>query len=81
MDAWMTWFGGLGASIVDPGAPFGPSRSVASDGSDSEGGISALTGYSIVSADSLDDAVAKARTCPVLAAGGSVEVYESMPVG
>jgi hypothetical protein len=35
---------------------------------------------SIVEADSLDAAVAQAKGCPVLAAGGSVEVYETIPM-
>ena len=38
MDAWFAWFGELGEAIVDPGAPFGPSATVSSDGSSSEGG-------------------------------------------
>jgi hypothetical protein len=33
-----------------------------------------------VSADSLSDAAAKAKGCPVLAGGGSVEVYEAIPM-
>jgi hypothetical protein len=36
----------------------------------------ALTGYSIVSADSLDAAVELAKGCPVLGIGGAVDVYE-----
>jgi hypothetical protein len=47
----------------------------------SDGGVSALTGYTILSADSLADAVDKAKGCPVLTSGGSVDVYEAMPMG
>jgi hypothetical protein len=73
MQAWMTWLGGLGASVVDQGAPFGASGSVGN------GGPSGLTGYSIVTASSLDDAVSKANGCPILeSADGSVEVYETL---
>jgi hypothetical protein len=35
-------------------------------------------GYSIVAAASLEDATAKAAGCPVLQAGGTVEIYEGM---
>jgi hypothetical protein len=38
-----------------------------------------LTGYSILAADSLDAAAALAKGCPLLAAGGSIEVYEVVP--
>jgi hypothetical protein len=81
MEAWMNWFGTLGESVVDGGAPFGPSSTIASNGSVKDGGASALTGYSVISASSLADALDKAKGCPVLTSGGSVDVYESMPVG
>ena len=71
MEAWGGWFGGLGDSVVDMGNQFGPSQGVG-------GGTSSLTGYSIVSADSLADAVSKAGGCPILGSGGSVEVYETV---
>ncbi|MGD0452498.1 MAG: hypothetical protein ABSB69_02775 [Solirubrobacteraceae bacterium] len=80
MAAWGSWFGTLGAAIVDPGNPFGPSATIANGGSVSEGAPSALTGYSVLSADSLAAASELAKGCPVLTAGGSVEVYETFPV-
>jgi len=42
------------------------------------GGSRGLTGYSIVSADSLDSAVELAKGCPVLEIGGAVDVYEAI---
>jgi len=81
MEAWMNWFGSLGAAVVDPGAPFGPSASIGPDGSTGNAGPSGLTGYSVVSADSVADATTKAKGCPVLSDGGSVEIYEAIPVG
>jgi hypothetical protein len=81
MDAWMGWFGALGAAVVDGGAPFGPSATLATDGSITDGGASALSGYSILSVGSLAEATDLAKGCPVLAGGGTVEVYESLPMG
>jgi hypothetical protein len=80
MAAWGAWFGGLGAAVVDAGNPFGASATVAGDTSVSEGAPSALTGYSVLSADSLQAAGELVKGCPVLVAGGSVEVYETIPV-
>jgi hypothetical protein len=77
MTAWIAWFTSLGEVVTDPGNPIGPSATVGSDGAVSEGGASGITGYSIVSADSLDAATAIAQGCPHLAAGGAVEVYET----
>jgi hypothetical protein len=80
MAAWGAWLGGLGPAMLDMGNPFGPSASISGDGSVSEGAPSGLTGYSLLQADSLDAASKLAKGCPVLAAGGSVEVYETFEV-
>jgi hypothetical protein len=80
MAAWGAWFENIGPSVVDAGNPFGPSRSLSSDGDVSDGGASGLTGYSVVSADSLDAATELAKSCPILNNGGGVQVYETFEV-
>ena len=65
---------------VDAGNPFGPGSTVAANGSVTDGGASKLTGYSIIEADSLSAAASQAKGCPVLTSGGSIEVYEAMPI-
>ncbi len=75
MAAWGSWFGELGQAVVDPGNPFGPSTSIG-DGAPA----TALTGYSVIACDSLDAASELAKSCPVLANGGSVDVYETIAV-
>ena len=53
-------------------------HTVASDGSSSEGGgANPATGYSLVEANDLEDALAKAKGCPILEAGGTVEVAQA----
>jgi hypothetical protein len=76
MEAWGSWFGSLGGAVIEAGAPFGGSATVGSDKSVGNGGT--LTGYSVLSADSLDGAVGLAKGCPIFASGGSVEVYEAV---
>ena len=76
MAAWGAWLGGLGDAVADAGNPGGATRVVASDGAVSDGGSASPTGYSLISAASLEAAVDAARGCPVLAAGGMVEVTE-----
>jgi len=80
MAAWGAWFGELGSAVVDAGNPFAGSTSVASDGSVNGGARAGLTGYSVVEAASLDAAGNLAKGCPILASGGSVDVYEVLPV-
>ena len=78
MSAWTSWFGELAAAVIDGGNPFGDAKTIASDGSVTDGGAASLGGYSVIDASDLDDAVSKARGCPILDAGGSVEVYLAM---
>ena len=77
MQAWGAWFGQLGDALVDGGNPFTPkSKTIGADGNVSEGGGRA-SGYSVIKASSLDDAVAKAKGCPVLQGGATISVYET----
>jgi hypothetical protein len=78
MAAWTGWLEGLGSAVVDRGNPFADSASVDSDGSVGNGGGASLTGYSIITAGGLDAATGSAKSCPILASGGSVEVYEAL---
>ena len=78
MARWGQWFGELGAAVVDGGAPPGIAKTVGPGGSVSDGGSRGLTGYSVVTADSLDSAVELAKDCPVLEVGGAVDVYEAI---
>jgi hypothetical protein len=79
MDAWVSWFGTLGDAVVDGGNPIGAAKTIAADGSVTDGGgFHALRGYSLVSATDLDAAVTLAKGCPILTAGGSVEVGEAI---
>lgn len=81
MQAWGNWLGGMGDAVVDGGNPVGLSHTVSSDKSVAEnGGSNPVSGYSIISADSYSEATEKAKACPILNSGGSVEVAEIMNV-
>jgi hypothetical protein len=79
MARWMAWFGELGSAVVDTGSPFGASATIASDGTPSEGaGPDPATGYTVIEAANLHDAVVLAKGCPGLGDGGSVRLYETI---
>jgi hypothetical protein len=80
MAAWGQWFGSLGAAVVDGGNPFGQSRAVSAGGGRGDGAGTALTGYSVLQAESLDAAAKMAAGCPILKSGGTVDVYETINV-
>ncbi len=79
MNAWGSWFGSLGSAVIDGGNPVGPSSTVKTDGSlVSGGGANPASGYSLIEAKSLEDAHAKAKGCPILKAGGTIEIAQAM---
>ncbi len=77
MAAWQAWFGTLGAAVVDGGAPLGISKTVSTGSVGDGGGSNPCSGYSVVTADSIDAAVEMAKGCPILE-HGTVEVAECM---
>lgn len=81
MQAWRTWVGSLGAAVLDPGNPFGPSMTIAATGTPDDVGPSGIKGYMIFTAASLAAATALAQGCPHRAInGGIIEVYETLPI-
>ena len=80
---WMDWIGGIAAQnkLTDRGNRLVPSGkvvkpdSVIADGPYTEIKES-IVGYSIVKADSIEEATELAKGCPILKIGGNVEVRE-----
>lgn len=78
MNAWGEWFNSMGSAVIDGGNPVGMSSTVQPDGSIADnGGANPASGYSLIEAASFDEAAAKAKACPILASGGSVELAEA----
>lgn len=77
MAAWQTWMGGLGDSLLDPGNPTSQSKLIRSNGSVEDTGDDRATGYTLLNAADMDDALAKAKGCPHLESGGSIGVHET----
>ena len=78
MQAWMAWMEKAGSAMKDPGKPAGMSKTVSSGGVSNDGGANPISGYTIVNAGSIDEAIEIAKSCPILDDGGSVEVAELM---
>jgi hypothetical protein len=70
-EAWSTWQLELGARLKDRGNPAFAAAALGASAADT-----ALGGYSLIRAGSLDAAEALARGCPMLGAGGAVEICE-----
>ena len=75
-EAWGKWFASIGDKMVDGGSPLGSGREISHTGTkELPLGMESLTGYCIINADNIDDAVKIAQGCPIIT---SVRVYEAM---
>ena len=76
MDAWNNWFASIGDHLVDSGNPFGPGREITFTGTkELPHDTGAITGYTIINADNIDEAEKIAKGCPIIT---SIRVYEAM---
>jgi hypothetical protein len=73
---YMDWIASLGDSAVSPANPLKDTRTVSPDGAVSNGGTTAMSGYTIIESDSMEAALSIAKACPFLDIGGSLEVSE-----
>ena len=77
-DAWSEWFASIGDKLVDGGNPFGLGREITPNGTkELPLNDEAVTGYSIINADSMDEAEKIAKGCPTIT---GVRVYEAVPM-
>ena len=77
MAAWHEWFDGIGSHIVDSGNPFGQGREVTGGaGVPVTSTMTPATGYTIVNADSIDEAEKLLVGCP----SAVTRVYEALPM-
>ena len=76
MAAWGKWFASMKDNIVDMGGHFSGGREISKAGTkDLPLAPESITGFTIVSADSLDDAEKMAQRNPYIS---SIRVYEIM---
>ena len=79
MAKWQSWLGGMGQQCHEEGAPVGLSKTVTASSVQDNGGANPLSGYSIVEAASVEEALEMAKGCPILENGaGTVEVAPIM---
>jgi hypothetical protein len=79
--SWKTWMESLGDALEGSNNPVHITRTISSDGSVRDGGgANPVVGVSFITADDIGAAIGLAKTCPHLAAGGSIEVGELVNV-
>jgi hypothetical protein len=74
-EAWGKWFASIADKMVDSGSPLGAGREVTKNGTkELPVGLESITGYTIINAESLDQAEEIAKTCPFVT---SMRIYEA----
>ena len=82
MQKWMDWMAGISAQnkLVTRGNRLQPSGRIVKNNLVTNGPYievkESIGGYTIIKAESYDDAVEIAKGCPILLSGGNVEVRE-----
>jgi len=74
-EAWGNWFASVGDKFVDTGSPFGYGREITkTETKELALDLDAITGYSIINAENIDEAESIAKTNPMIT---SIRVYEA----
>ena len=78
MANYMAWLSSLGDSAISPANPLKGTSTVNPDGTVTTGSTIAMSGFTIIEAESMEAALSVAKSCPFLDIGGSLEVSELM---
>ena len=70
------WLTSLGDAAVSPMNPLKNTSKVNFDGTITTGSTTAMSGYTIIETESMEEALRIAKVCPFLDIGGSLEVSE-----
>lgn len=73
---YQRWLSSLGEAVVSPAIPFKDTHTVRPNGTTEPGTTTLMSGMSILRFDSMDDALAAAKSCPFLEINGTLEVSE-----
>ena len=73
---YQKWLESLGDSVLIPMAPYKHVHTMQSDGTTTPGSSVAMTGHTILQAESIEKAQALAKSCPFLEINGVLEVAE-----
>lgn len=75
-EEYRKWLMSLGDSVVSAANPLKDTYVIHPDGKKEEGSTTRMSGFSILEADTIEEAVKMAEACPFKDIGGTLEVSE-----
>ena len=78
---YQQWLATLGSAAVSPMNPISHTHTIHADGSVTQGSAISMSGFTIVEAASIEEAISMAKDCPFLDINGSLEVSELVKMG
>lgn len=79
--AWDEWFEEMGDAVLDRGHPVDSNHTVhRSHTVTSDGGRNPVIRYSMIQAEDKDEAVTLVKKCPMIEAGGDIQIAEVLSV-
>ncbi len=76
MAEYKAWLGSLGAAAISPMNPLKGTCLVNPDATVTQGGITGMSGFTLIEAETLEAALEVAKNCPYLGIDGTLEVSE-----
>ncbi len=81
MEKYREWLTSLGDAIVSALNPLKDTHVISPEGEATIGSSTAMSGFTILQANSLEAVIEMSKSCPFLEIGGTLEVSELMQMG
>lgn len=78
MKKWKAWEEDLGSALIKPGSPVGKTKLIGSTGLLDQESSNPISGFSILKAENMEQAIQLLKTCPHMELDGTLEVSEIM---
>ncbi len=75
-ERYKQWLDSLGDAVISPANPLKDTHTVTPDGSVTTGGLTSISGFTIVEAESIKAALSMTKQCPFLEVNGTLEVSQ-----
>lgn len=76
MSQYKAWLEALGSRAISPANPFKETHTISSGGNVMKGSETGMSGFTIIEAKDIKQAIIDAQTCPFLSIEGTLEVSQ-----